>query len=355
MKFLLVILLYPFAIVYDVATRLRNHLYNTGNKKSVRFDSVIISVGNLTVGGTGKTPHVEYLIRLLKNQFRIATLSRGYGRKTKGFILANDQANANSIGDEPFQFYSKFKKDIRVAVGEERILAIPAILHEAEETQIILLDDAYQHRKVDRDLNILISDYNNPFYEDFVIPSGRLRESRSGAIRANVIIVSKCPQTISAVEREEIRRKISKYANPSAPIFFTTIKYGVPIAFNNEKKLAKGKVLVVSGIARAELFETYVKGNYNFLKHIKFKDHHLYSIKDINLIISEYNDIKEAEKSILITEKDLVKWKDPSIERVIKSYPVFYLPIEVEFIEDKINFDQLILDTIRKRLKEMGK
>ncbi|HYG38849.1 MAG TPA: tetraacyldisaccharide 4'-kinase [Cytophagales bacterium] len=353
MILLLQILLYPFAILYGLATSFRNYLYRAGYKKSAHFDTVVISVGNLTVGGTGKTPHVEYLIRLLKDRFKIATLSRGYGRKTKGFIWADDRSTAETIGDEPMQFYYKFKNEVKVTVGEKRILAIPTILKESE-TEVILLDDAYQHRKVERNLDILISDYNHPFYNDFILPAGRLRESRRGAKRADIVVISKCPPELQIGEKQEIKRSVDRYTKSSAPVFFTSIKYGAPVPVYN-KMAFEGKILAVSGIARSELFETYVKGNYNFFNHLKFKDHHHYTQDDINSVIQEFNRIKEPQKSILITEKDMVKWQAFSINKILKDYPVFYLPIEVEFLEGKGMFDQMVFDSITRQVKEIGK
>ena len=190
---LLRILLFPFSWLYYLITQIRNRLYDRGLKPSVKFELPVICVGNLTVGGTGKTPMIEHLIRLLQNRFKVATLSRGYGRATKGIRIAGPSENASTIGDEPFQFYTKFGKRITVAVGEERALAIPTILQECSDTQIILLDDGFQHRKVSPGFSILLTDYHRPFYNDFLLPSGRLRESRWGAERADVIVVTKCP------------------------------------------------------------------------------------------------------------------------------------------------------------------
>ena len=203
-------LLYPFTLLYGTITDFRNHLYNMGQRPSIQFDTNVINVGNLTVGGTGKTPHVEYLIRLLHSQYKVATLSRGYGRKTKGFILANDEATAESIGDEPLQFYKKFKNECVVSVGEERALAIPHILTEHPETQVVLLDDAYQHRAVTPSFNILLTDYNRLFYQDYPFPSGRLRERRKGAKRANAVIVTKCPDDLSSSAQQAIEQQIRK-------------------------------------------------------------------------------------------------------------------------------------------------
>lgn len=353
MKIIALILLFPFSILYNIVTSIRNYLYNTGYKKSIHFDTVTISVGNLTVGGTGKTPHVEYLINLLKESFHIAVLSRGYGRKTRGIIIADTNAAASSIGDEPMQYFNKFKNTITVAVGEERALAIPTILYEVEKTRLIILDDAFQHRKVKPDINILINDYNRPFYNDHLLPAGRLREGRKGAKRADVIIVSKCPQSISDEKRREICNNIKVYSHSDAPVFFTAIKYGTPVSVYSEEKPFRGSILLVSAIARPEVFENYVRVTYNFSKHIKFRDHHSYTIKDAQFIVEEFEKVDGKEKCILITEKDMVKWRSQDLQAVLFRCPVFYLPIKVEFVNGKVTFDEWIRESINRRLKEI--
>ena len=211
-------LLFPFSLLYSSIMHFRNYQFDNGTRKTTNFDRVVISVGNLSMGGTGKTPFIEYLIKLLKANHNIATVSRGYGRKTNGFRIANDKDDTKSIGDEPLQLFKKYKRDIIVSVGEERILAIPSVLLEFPETDVFLLDDAFQHRKVGRDFNILLSDYHKPFYEDHVLPMGRLREGRPGANRADCILVTKCPE-LNDSEKLEIKNQISVYA-PKAPVFF---------------------------------------------------------------------------------------------------------------------------------------
>ena len=346
---LLRILLLPFSLIYFLLTTFRNHLFDIGYFPSFRFDIRVIAVGNLRVGGTGKTPHVEYLIRLLKSNYQIATLSRGYGRKTKGFILADEAATADTIGDEPLQFYRKFKDQITVAVGEERALAIPTILFERQNIQVILLDDAYQHRTVIPDLNILLSDYNHPFYKDMVLPSGRLRESRSGSKRADVIVVSKCPENLSESEREEIRSRVQRYA-PSSPVFFTGIKYQAPqplFEASIDKDLER--ILLVSGIANSKPLQEEIKRNYILEKILDFGDHHSYSEKSIRLILKHFEEIKGNHKAIFTTEKDMVKLKTEPFKKLLAELPVYYLPIEIYFHERKEQFDQIISDSLRKK------
>ena len=340
---MLKIFLYPFAILYDAITRVRNYLYDTGRRGSVRFDINVIAVGNLTVGGTGKTPHIEYLIRLLKDRYKVATLNRGYGRKTKGFLIADESSSASSLGDEPFQYYKKYGKEITVAVGEERALAIPSILLEREETKVILLDDAYQHRAVQPLLTILLSDFNRPFYEDVLLPAGRLRESRKGAKRADIIVVSKCPDKLSEAQQLDIIKAIKQYAKKEIPVFYTGINYGKPICFSDASVDIIGKkVVLITGLANAKPIKEYIQTNYELTKHIEFPDHYNYKVKDVEHIASLYNELKETH-IIITTEKDMVKLVNPDFKELLKNVPVFYIPIEVYFLKEKEKFEELIL------------
>lgn len=343
MNSLLVILLYPFAILYDLITRLRNHLYNLGMKPSIGFELPVICVGNLTVGGTGKTPHIEYLIRLLKSSKKVATLSRGYGRKTSGFLLASEQPQASAIGDEPMQFYQKYSEDIVVAVGEQRAFAIPSILQSHEETEVILLDDAYQHRKVRPSYTILLTDYNRPFYRDFVLPAGRLRESRLGANRADVVIVSKCPDQLSEQERTSIITKIQKYTSENTAIFFTGIRYGKPIPLNGKHGEFE-EVLLLTGIAKPEPFEHYISQEFQLIDHITLADHVHYTTSVLHKIRNRFDAISSTKKAIITTEKDAVKLKE---QAQLADLPIYYIPIEVYFLDEEgQRFDELILKHI---------
>lgn len=337
----LAIILFPFSVLYDLITRFRNHLYNIGYKRSFSFETNVIAVGNLSVGGTGKTPMVEYLIRLLKSEHKITTLSRGYGRKTKGFILATEKDNADSIGDEPFQMYKKFE-DINVVVCEDRALAIPFILSEKAETEIILLDDAYQHRSVKPGLNIMLSDYSKPFYSDFVLPSGRLRESRKGAERADIIIVTKCPYQLDAGEQQKISAEVMRY-NQRADIYFTSIKYGALQSVQSSTSPGS-KLLAFSGIAKPQLFIDHLKSQYDLVKHIDFKDHHNYSERNIKELVS----MLTPGVSLVTTEKDMVKLIKPEFRQLMNDLSIFYLPIEAYFLKDGRRFDDQIQKSIRK-------
>jgi tetraacyldisaccharide 4'-kinase len=326
---LLQIILLPVTFIYRYVTGFRNWLYDNGYKKSFSFPLPVISVGNLTVGGTGKTPHVEYLIRLLNDHLPLATLSRGYGRQTKGFIVAGTKSSAGTIGDEPMQFYRKFGNQIQVTVGEKRVLAIQQIIRLYPQTKAIVLDDAFQHRAVRPSFSVLLSDYNRPFYSDYVLPSGRLRESRKGAKRADIIIVSKCPHHIQETERAAIVTQIRKYSHSHTPIYFTGIQYGKPIPYHTHTLFAP-RILLVSGLANPLPLEEYVRVNYQLLHHLVFKDHHTYTRQDV-LRMQTSLTAYQAD-IILTTEKDYVKLIGPALEDLVSALPFYYLPIEVCFL-----------------------
>jgi tetraacyldisaccharide 4'-kinase len=331
-------LLLPFAFLYRLVTDFRNHLYNIGSRKSAVFDLPLINVGNLTVGGTGKTPHIEYLIRLLKNTYKLATLSRGYGRKSKGFLLADSNSTARTIGDEPMQFFEKFGNEITVAVCEERAVGIPWILAERVDTQVVLLDDAFQHRAVTPSLNLLLTDYNRLFYQDYLLPAGRLRESANGAKRAHAVLVSKCPDNLTPATRAVIIDEIEKYISPQTPVFFTGIEYGEPVFVSAIKPEEKAtKVLLVSGIATPEVLRQYASENFDLRGHLIFKDHHTYSEKDLKDIIETFEGCKAD--FVLTTEKDMTKLRPTNLSQKL---PLAFLPIEIYFLTEEETFQQLI-------------
>lgn len=343
--------LFPFAGLYHLGTAFRNHLFNIHYFRSFNFNIPTINVGNLTVGGTGKTPHIEYLVRLLKDRYKVATLSRGYGRKTRGIIIADKQANPEQIGDEPMQFHSKFSDSITVAVGEERALAIPTIIYEKPETDVILLDDAFQHRAVSPDLNILLSDYNRPFYEDFILPAGRLRESRNGAARADVVIVTKCPDDLTKSTSLGIENKIRKYTKPNCPIFFTRVKYQNPLpVFDDFKGTISKNIILFTGIASSAIIKDRIRTEGTLLYSFDYGDHHNYEEKDILEILNYYKGHK-SNCCLLTTEKDMVKIKNERFKDLLKNVPVFYLPIEISFLFNQEKFDSIVNATISNKSK----
>ncbi len=333
-------LLLPLGWLYASIMAVRNFLYDKGLKESHRFPLPVICVGNLSVGGTGKTPHTEYLIRLLQKQYPVATLSRGYGRKTKGFIIADTTSTAERIGDEPLQLYQKFSPGVMVAVGEKRAAAIPRIVAAKPETQVILLDDAYQHRSVKPSFSILLTDYNRPFYQDYVLPAGRLRENRSGAHRADVVIVTKCPADLSGAQQAQITRQVRRYAATHTPVFFTGIRYGAPVAFGNTTTL-DDTVMLVTGLANAVPLEAYISQKFTLLKHLAFPDHYQYQPADLSRIETEF--IRSGARALVTTEKDYVRYRLPGLAEVTKRLPFFYIPIEVYFLTGQAAFNHKVI------------
>lgn len=339
------ILLLPFALLYRAITGLRNYAYDRGLRPVASFDVPVVTVGNLTVGGTGKTPMIEHLIRLLQGNHRVATLSRGYGRETKGFRLAGPGDTARTLGDEPAQFYRKFGAWVTVAVGEDRAFAIPNILQEREETAVVLLDDAYQHRRVRPAFTILLSDYNRPFYTDVLLPAGRLRESRGGAARADVVVITKCPPEIQEEECIEIEKHVRRYAQK--PVFFTTVHYGAPTAFGEHRQtMPAGEIILVTGIAQAAPLKKYVTSTYTVLAHLELGDHHAYATADLDTLRRLTQQHPQA--SILTTEKDMVKLIDQQLTEARAGLPFFFLPIEVQFVKNGEDFDAMIQNVIAR-------
>lgn len=333
-------LLFPFSFLYGRLMRARNSQYDTGYRAVVEFDRPVISVGNLSMGGTGKTPMIEFLIRLLKDRFKLATISRGYGRKTKGFRLASDIDNAATLGDEPYQFYRKFGDEVLVSVCEERILAVPEIVYDHETVAAFLLDDAYQHRKIHRDLNIMLTELIRPFYYDNVVPMGRLREERRGASRADAIIVTKCPASLSEVIKNRIRERIRKY-NKEAPIYFSFIGYDAPVlALGPEKKLER-EVILITGIAQPAVFRLEVEKNRKVLQHFDFQDHYAFGKADLNKIEKT---VKESQKavSIITTEKDMVRLLSLKDHSLFEKVSLFYMPIKFVLDREEEFSDQVL-------------
>jgi tetraacyldisaccharide 4'-kinase len=330
-------LLFPFSILYGFITSIRNMLFDNGILKSYSFDLPVIAVGNLSVGGTGKTPQIEYLIRLLTDTYKIATLSRGYKRKSEGFILANNTSNAEILGDEPFQFYQKFPT-IQVAVDANRKNGIEQLLSQKQKPEVILLDDAFQHRKVKAGFYIMLTSYGELFYNDLMLPTGNLRESRSGANRADMIIVTKCPKDISEIVQEEIKQKINLYTNNNQPIFFSYIDYDEFFYNDNGKisfdELVNVNKIVVAGIAKPEPFFAYLQAEKKVT--MVFPDHHDFSEKDIQSILETANGRK-----IITTEKDFVRLKGK-----LPAEQLYYLPIKSSFVKDSNEFDKYILEYV---------
>ncbi|UQD56226.1 tetraacyldisaccharide 4'-kinase [Flavobacterium sp. K5-23] len=328
-------ILFPLAIKYGFITSIRNFLFDKGVLNSYTFDLPIIAVGNLSVGGTGKSPQIEYLIRLLLDKYKVATLSRGYKRQSQGFILADSSSNAALIGDEPFQFHQKFQT-IQVAVDADRKNGIEQLLSQPIKPEVILLDDAYQHRKVKAGFYILLTSYGDLYSDDFMLPTGNLRESRSGAKRANIVVVTKCPPDLSVEEQNQISDKLK--LSSTQELYFSRIEYDEFVYAKNKKikitEIHDTDKLLLAGIAKPEPFFAYLKSANELC--LTYPDHHHFDEKDILDIIN-----KSQNKIIITTEKDYVRLKGK-----IPGEKLFYLPIRSSFLSGSDNFDKNILNYV---------
>ncbi len=326
----------PISLLYGFGILIRNFFYRTGLLKSAKFDIPIISVGNLTVGGAGKTPHVEYLISFLKDYLNVGTLSRGYNRKSKGFILVNPNHNAEIAGDEPLQFKQKYP-EVTVAVAEIRSLAIPQMIMAKADLQVILLDDAFQHLAVEPGLNILLTEYDRPFTKDFLLPSGRLREWRSAYKRADIIVISKCPPQMEEEDKAAILQEIRPFSHQQ--LFFSYYAY-FPIynLFDRNQRFSLHKdmdVLLICAIANTEYLLQYLHEEVNTVFMLEYPDHHYFSKGDIGKLGNAFKNMESKTKVILTTEKDATRLALHRKFLAENQLPVFVLPVEV-----KIHFDQ---------------
>jgi tetraacyldisaccharide 4'-kinase len=323
-------LLLPVSFVYGGIIWLRNWLFDKNYLKSAKFNFPIICVGNIAVGGTGKTPMVEYLIRLLQDNVPTATLSRGYKRKTKGFAIANANTTALEIGDEPMQFHQKFP-GITVAVGEERLEAIPQLLHEKPATEVIILDDAFQHRHVNAGLNIVLTDYKNLYTRDFMLPAGDLRDTKTSMKRADIIVVTKCKPGLKKDEKDAIIREISPKKEQN--VFFTEIIYDKPyhlFSSSTTDITAETDILLVCGIANPKPLKEFITANAHTYDMLRYADHHIFSIDDLEDIREQFEKFVSANKIILTTEKDAVRLQ--KFEAELKDFPIYVLPIKHSFL-----------------------
>lgn len=343
-------LLLPFSRIYGLILTVRNRLYDNGLKKQFRPAPFTIGVGNLTVGGTGKTPLIDYLIKRLitdvpPDTYPTATLSRGYGRRTRGFRIATTADTAATIGDEPLLLYRRHGRRVLVSVGERRADAIRHLMQQYPAVQQLLLDDAFQHRAVRPHLNLLLNDYNRPFYADQPFPAGRLREERAGAARADAVVVTKCPAALPADERALIEGRIRRYARADVPIFFAGLHYDLPRSFGTHEPLAGVRaVRLVSGLADADPLERYVAQTFDLQTHRRFADHYAYSRSDLDQLLGQ---LRPGE-TLLTTEKDWVKLDALLTADERQRLPLAYLPVAVAFLGDDGNQFDAFVDAVRR-------
>lgn len=348
--------LYPVSWLYGIEIYLRNKLFDWGLLRSKSFDIPIICIGNLTVGGTGKTPHTEYLIKLLQNMgMNVATLSRGYKRKSKGYLLAEPMHTAQDIGDEPYQMKNKFP-NIRVAVDKDRCHGINKLLQlKTPPVDAILLDDALQHRHVKAGMNLLLTDYHRLICDDALLPAGRLREPVSGKNRAQIIIVTKCPDEMKPIDFNIIGKRLHLY--PYQQLFFSRFRYGqlTPLFPEQQQCISQitcldgqKHVLLVTGIASPTPLLMEIRKQTAHVKLLAFGDHHEFSKKDLFEIKEAFNHLESSNKLIITTEKDAARLKShPALDEQLKAC-IYTLPIEIVFLQDQQDiFNQSIIDYVR--------
>lgn len=346
-QWILKILLSPLALLYGIVIAIRNGLYHLGLLRGISFSLPVISIGNLSVGGTGKTPHTEYLIRLLHEYISVGILSRGYRRKTTGYLEVTPSDDAVNVGDEPLQFKRKFPH-VPVAVAESRSLAIPLLVRTYPDIQLIILDDGFQHREVEAGLNILLTEHNRPFTRDWLLPVGKLREWPNAADRADIIIVTKCPAAISQQEMDQMHAEVMQ--DEEQKIFFSHYAYGNPYRmYKSSERIAlheEMNVLLVAGIADTEYMMDYVRSRCNGVQLMEYNDHHTFSNFDVGDIERHYRQLKEEQEVVLLTtEKDAMRLDSHRELLQRLDLPIYILPVRVQFLGDEpAVFDLFVKD-----------
>lgn len=353
------ILFYPFSVIYGLITATRNFLYNTGILRSEEFPFPVICVGNITVGGTGKTPHTQYLATLLEHSYNVAILSRGYKRKSKGFRVADTSSTSEEIGDEPLQIYNNVPGAV-VAVDGNRVRGVKNILKSFPDREVIILDDGFQHRRITPGFSILLSDYDRLFFRDHMLPYGNLREQKENMRRADIILITKTPDEISAIQRRLIVKEIDKSSYQN--LFFTSLRYKAPVALfaksanDPNRDLSDGQecgIVLLTGIANPKPLMEHLGKRYSEIVPLAFPDHHNYTEKDLQKISLAYSNLKSPKRYLITTEKDAVRLREfTNIAEPLQS-AFYYIPIDIHFLnEDKDEFDNLIFDYVRKNHRD---
>ena len=340
-------LLAPAAFIFHGITSVRNILFDRGLIRSQKSPIPTLVVGNLSVGGTGKTPFVEFLVRKLRDEVGLGTLSRGYGRNTSGFLQVLAANSPDEVGDEPMQLYNQFKGEIPVFVGENRVAAAQKIEHLRPDLKLLILDDAFQHRKLIPDISIILTPYTSPFSKDYLLPSGRLRESRSGAKRADVVVVTKCPAALSQEEKNKLAEEIAPYLNPTADLFFSSLNYGKPYQVAGPKQTAIEAVIALAGLADDAAFLAHCKQQYAVIETFSFPDHYAYRPEDATQIMKVLGQEEGKNVVLLTTEKDAVKLKSLAATEIWSKIPIFALPIQVALDPSQ---EEKLLYRLRKNL-----
>lgn len=338
----------PISLLYYIVLTIRHKLYDWGILKKCRFEKPVICVGNLCLGGTGKTPTVEYLINIMSDKYKVATSSRGYGRKTKGFQMADHQSTYETIGDEPLQYFNKFP-EIMVAVDEDRVKGTRKLLSSPNNAEVVLLDDAFQHRHIIAGLNILLTDYQNLYCDDFLIPTGTLRDVKSAAKRAQIIVVSKSPKTLEENEKQQIINKLKP--TKAQKVFFSYLEYAPLQSLNEKAKTVSAEttdsVLAFCGIASPKSFVEELKKHYQTIDFLPFADHHAYSEDDLKTLLERFTKLGGEKKIIVTTEKDAARLTNSPYFCQFETAPTYVLPVAVRFHEEE-KFNEEIMKYVRE-------
>ncbi len=340
-------LLAPAAFLFQGITAARNMLFDRGLIPSQKSPIRTLVVGNLSVGGTGKTPFVEFLVRKLRNELNVGTLSRGYGRRTKGFIQLVPNSSAAEVGDEPLQLYRQFKEEIPVFVGEDRVEATQKIKRLRPDLQLLILDDAFQHRKLSPDFQVVLTPYDSLFSKDYLLPMGRLRESRVGAKRAEVVVVTKCPLDLSQEEQNKLAEELAPYLNSEADLFFSSLNYGSPYQIAGPSQTDFKTVIALAGLADNGPFLAYCKQQYAVVESFSFPDHYAYKPEDAARILKVIGQEKGKNAVLLTTEKDAAKLKSLAATEMWSKISIFALPIQVALDPKQ---EEQLLQRLRKNL-----
>lgn len=344
------ILLFPFSLLYACIVYLRNLFFNKHWFHETFFNLPVICVGNIAVGGTGKSTMVEYLLDFLKHKHHPAVLSRGYKRKTKGYALANTKSTALEIGDEPMQFYNKYPS-LAIAVGEKRVEAIPQLLQDRPDTDVIILDDAFQHRAVKAGLNIILTEFNNLYTRDWFLPTGDLRDQRSSSSRADLIVVTKSPANLEHHLAASIIEELEPL--PHQTVFFSSLKYGIPYHIISKDQLpilAEQEILLVTGIANPAPLKSFIHEKAHTYEEMLYNDHHIYTIDDWNDIIKRFEAMSSSQKILITTEKDAVRLV--KFAHHLTNIPFYVIPIQMELLFDQENlFKNKVLSYVESQPK----
>ncbi|MBR5082677.1 MAG: tetraacyldisaccharide 4'-kinase [Bacteroidales bacterium] len=342
------ILLLPISLLYHIVLTIRHKLYDWHILRTTRFEKPVICVGNLNLGGTGKTPHTEYLVNLLKDNYRVATLNRGYGRKTKGFKQAESTSTYEDLGDEPLQYFRKFP-EIQVAVDEDRVDGVRKLLRSPYYPEVILLDDAFQHRSIKPGLNILLTEYQHLYCDDFLVPAGTLRDVKSAAKRADLIVVSKSPKELDDAAKTAIVAKLKPLEYQK--VYFSYLEYAPLQPLNEAAKAVSIEdpniVLAFCGIANPKPFVEELKRQYETIDFLQFADHHTYTEDDIKTILKRFENLNNAKKIIVTTEKDAARLTNSPYLCQFERAPLYDLPVSVRFHEEEM-FNKTILNYVRQ-------